>query len=481
MVKPNALRLGTSTGTLAGDGTMKTEGGVGAPDRPAPIPRRRLLPFWVGLFGVVSLSYLLGAAVMFFHLPSADFLHKAFSGARAWREQGELPVQPPATSLPVVTLGKVDKPGKTYDGFTLCTYASRANTSTQAFLMNMRGEVVHTWNAPFSRVWPEAPHLRRQVKDSLVAFFDCYLYPNGDLLATFHGMEEVPNGYGLVKLDKDSKVLWKYSANIHHDVDVAEDGTIYALQHALAREMPKGLEYIPAPSLVDSLLVLSPEGKLIGQPMPILEAFRDSPYSPLLASLAPLARRTFTEGLALPRLVDNLRTGDTLHTNCVHVLPRRLAQRFPAFKAGQVLISLRHLDTIAVLDPDRRSVVWAARGPWEAQHDAHFLDNGHLLLFDNLGSPLGSRVLEYDPQTGAFPWSYSGENHAPFFSDTRGMSQRLPNGNTLIVDSQAGELFEVTHDKEVVWSCSFQGFIHVGRRYGPDQLHFLEGGTRARP
>jgi hypothetical protein len=173
--------------------------------------------------------------------------------------------------------------------------------------------------------------------------------------------------------------------------------------------------------------------------------------------------------------------GDPLHTNSVKVLNGDLASRFPAFKPGQVLISLRSLSAIAMLDPESGKVVWAARGPWLAQHDAQFLPNGRLLVFDNLGAPRGSRVLEYDPQTQALPWSYSGENAEPFFTSERGMSQRLPNGNTLIVSSESRELREVTQDKEVVWSFLFDSFVTTARRYTPEQLSFLKEGLRARP
>jgi hypothetical protein len=461
---------------------MKTDESAPAAASVTPIPRhRKHLSFLVSGFGIASLSYLLGATVIYFDLPSSGFLKKAFVGARAWKERRDFLSRPPTTELPPVMPGRIDKSEKTYDGFTLCSYATRTHRNTQAFLMNMRGKVVHKWSIPFSQVWRDPPHLKTRVEDSLVTFFGCHLDSNGDLLVVFHGMEALTTGYGLAKLDKDSKVLWKYAANIHHDVDVGEDGTVYAVEHALVDDMPKGLEDIVTPCLVDSLLVLSPKGQLLRKPIPILEAIQGSAYAPLLASLAPQTHRKLSETLTRPHLDDSLRRGDALHTNCVHVLTRELAPKFAPFKAGQVLISMRHLDTIAVLDPDKGTVVWAARGPWEAQHDAHFLDNGHILIFDNLGSPTGSRVLEYDPRTQAFPWSYSGENHGPFFSDTRGSSQRLPNGNTLIVNSQGGELFEVTRDKEVVWSYSFNGFIHVGMRYSPDQLHFLRGGERARP
>lgn len=175
------------------------------------------------------------------------------------------------------------------------------------------------------------------------------------------------------------------------------------------------------------------------------------------------------------------RRRDILHLNSVKVLTRQLAPKFPMFKAGQVLTSMCHLDTIAVVDVDSGKLVWAARGPWEAQHDPQFLDNGNLLLFDNRGSPTASRVVEYDPETQGFPGSYSGENTRPFLSKLRGMNQRLPNGNTLIVNSDAGNILEVTHDKEVVWSCSTGGFITSGRRFSSEQLPFLKGGPHARP
>jgi hypothetical protein len=447
--------------------------------------QRKLLFRLLAILGLVSLTYLLGAAVMFFELPSSGFLRNAFVGARAWNERKQASARPPGPTpdqeASLVATTKIDMAGKTFDGFTLYMSVSPAITGTQALLINMRGDVVHKWAIPFSRVWPKPPHISSRVRDSLVCFFGSHLYANGDLLVVFQGVETSTNGYGLAKLDKDSNVVWKYAANVHHDVDVAEDGTIYALRHEVVHEMPKRLEYIPVPALADYLVLLSPDGKELKRPIPILEAIQDSQYAPLLCVLEGPGKHGVRPGATVPLFVDDARRRDVLHTNFVNVLSRELAPKFPMFKAGQVLISMRHLDTIAVLDPQRGSVVWAARGPWRGQHDPQFLDNGHLLIFDNLGSPQGSRVLEYDPQTQAFPWSYSGENKGPFFTDERGMSQRLPNGNTLVVNSQGSELLEVTASKEVVWACSIPGFIHTARRYSPDKLHFLKGGQRARP
>jgi hypothetical protein len=446
--------------------------------------RRRRLAAWLSVCGLVVLAYLLGAAAMFFELPGSEFLGKAFLGARSWTERSEFPLRPrPKTSV-LVADERVDKPGKTFDGFTLYAKARLGGASnTQAFLVNMRRQVVHRWSIPFSKIWPDPPHLQGRIDDAMVCFIDCRLYPNGDLLVVLHAMDRLANGYGLVKLDRDSKVLWSYAAHVHHDVDVGEDGTIYAIQQQQVEEPPRGLEFLPTPCLVDYLVVLSPDGKkVLKGPVSVLEAFRDSPYSLLLASLDRSGEEDDRpHSLTGPRFDESVLRKDALHTNSVRVLSRKLAPHFPGFKAGQVLISMRHLDTLAVLDLDRRSVVWAARGPWQAQHDAQFLDNGRLLLFDNRGLPGGSRVLEYDPRTQAFPWSYAGEGRRPFYSSVRGMCQRLPNGNTLVVNSKGGEVVEVTPAREVVWTLAAGAFVTVARRYDPSQLHFLKGGERARP
>ncbi|MGH7137279.1 MAG: arylsulfotransferase family protein, partial [Pirellulales bacterium] len=265
---------------------------------------------------------------------------------------------------------------------------------------------------------------------------------------------------------------------------VAEDGTIYALEKETHDSPPEGFEGIRVPCELDSLLALSPDGKLLRKPIPILSAFRDSSYAVLLATAEQPAKEIKPPpGSTAPQITRHPLNDDNdpLHTNCVRVLGRDLAAQFPQFKAGHVLISVRNLNVIAMLDPIAGRVEWAARGPWLAQHDPQFLENGHLLIFDNLGSPSGSRVLEYDPRTQSLPWSYPAKGEHRFYTSERGMNQRLPNGNTFVVVSEGARMFEVTSSGEMVWSYSLDHFIASGRRYAPEQLRFLPPGIRPRP
>jgi hypothetical protein len=456
----------------------------------------------VSILSAVFLAHMFGTAIMFFQLPSSVFWDKVYGGAKAWLHRGEstLPILSPEQAAEKAQKSgiMVDQAEKTCDGFTLIALTS----GSKAKLIDMRGAVVHEWELPFSQAYPHSKHVENPLEDAKITWFRCHLYPNGDLLAIYHADGDTPYGYGLVKVDKDSKLLWAYANRCHHDLDVGEDGTIYTLAHHIVREAPAGLEFIDAPYLTDSLIVLSPEGKEL-QNIPLLEALANSPYALTLAApqrpanpfaYAPKVTPIDNSSTQVGMTVTNpLPKNDVLHTNAVKVQNPALASKFPLFQAGQVLLSVRSTNTIAVLDRKTGTVVWAAEGVWRVQHDASFLDNGHLLLYDNMGSPRSTRVLEYNPRTQAFPWAYSNEDSPPFSATFRGMAQRLPNGNTLITDPDERRLFEVTQDKKRVWEfiCPFPATpdgqrprahaVNCARRYQAKDLNFLNSEARPRP
>jgi hypothetical protein len=147
----------------------------------------------------------------------------------------------------------------------------------------------------------------------------------------------------------------------------------------------------------------------------------------------------------------SLRLLDLLHTNSVQIIDRDV----PGLcKKGDLLISVRNIDLIAIIDPAQDKLLWHW-GPGDIlmQHHATLLDNGHILLFDNGDSKKRpySRVIELDPVTKKISWEYKADPPEEFYSAIRGAAQRLPNGNTLITESDKGRVFEVTKGAEVVW------------------------------
>jgi hypothetical protein len=76
-----------------------------------------------------------------------------------------------------------------------------------------------------------------------------------------------------------------------------------------------------------------------------------------------------------------------------------------------------------------------------------------------------SRVVEFDTTTQEIVWSYAGNDKHPLDSPIRSGQQRLPNGNTLIIESDGGRLLEVTRQGEIVWE-----YINPVRGGGANKL-----------
>ena len=128
------------------------------------------------------------------------------------------------------------EPGKAQNGFTLYT----SGHEQKATLIDMDGRVVHEWGVPFSASGTARRRSRARSPTRRSISRRRYLYPNGDLLALYVAVGDTPWGYGLVKMDKDSKVLWKYLGHAHHDVDVAPDGRVYVLTHEIGTTRSTG-------------------------------------------------------------------------------------------------------------------------------------------------------------------------------------------------------------------------------------------------
>lgn len=303
--------------------------------------------------------------------------------------------------------------------------------ATEIGIMDMNGNILHRWRYNLKDAWPwDLDVLKSKTKTMQAsAFRRAYLYENGDILALY-------NTLLMIKLDKDSNLLWTCdTSGIHHHMQVDEDGNIYTLakKSRLVPRINKNNEVYD-----DFILTVNPDGKTIAS-CSILDSFTNSSYSHIL---------------------NKIRTkGDLFHTNTIQVFDGRLSNISPLFKKGNVLISILFLNTIAIVDLQKSQVVWAldghAEGLWNGMHEPVLLENGNILIFDNNWAKAGTQgksyIVEFDPFTNKIVWRYAGNKKNTFHSNTCGTNQRLPNGNTLITESDNGRAFEVTKKGEIVW------------------------------
>lgn len=290
-------------------------------------------------------------------------------------------------------------------------------------MIDMDGNEVHEWYTPEISIystWPDA-----QDKTITVDYWRrTYLCENGDLIVLI-------DGGGVVKVDRNSNVIWTSEFNgAHHDIYINENtGLIYVI----GRNIHINPKYNTEELLVeDYICILDSLGNEI-ETIPILDAIENSPYAPLLRRIPS--------------------SGDVLHTNTIELIEEgQLPEGYDGpLKENTLLLSMRTINLVCALDPEERSVYWAESNLWHMQHQPTLLENGNMLIFDNQGYGERSTILEFSPETREVIWFYRGTEENPFYSVGCGSCQRLPGGNTLIIESVPGRAFEVTPEKEIVW------------------------------
>lgn len=322
-----------------------------------------------------------------------------------------------------VTIGKDQNAAKVYN-FYVSGHASEAH------LIDMQGQPVHHWQADFAAVFPEVPAATDQWYDQAhwrQYWRRAHLLPNGDLLAIWEGN-------ALVKLDRDSNVIWAQRGMFHHDLEVIEQGRIVVLDRRLAKFEALNNNN---PILEDLITVLDSEGNRI-EDHSIVQMWLDSEFAPILEH-AP-------------------KVGDCFHTNTLEVLDGRFASKSDIFQKGNVLLSMRMFDAIAIADLKAGKIVWAQRpGLWEKQHQPTMLAGGNMMIYNNVAKLKNkdgydaSSIIEFDPLTMKVHWKFEGTPKVRFFSDHSGSNQRLANGNTVITETAPGRAFEITPEGKIVW------------------------------
>jgi hypothetical protein len=310
---------------------------------------------------------------------------------------------------------------KAYDGYNL--YADGLG---YAYMMDMKGKILHHWKFP-----PGA--------DEVIGGWEHFrLLENGDVIG-------VAVNHAAARIDKDSKLIWSTRAYTGHDIALLKDGSFLVPSKRARR-------YKNHRVVFDTIVHLSKDGN----PLDTWSTF---------ANLEDLHKEH------LPSLLDEeLPTYDDIgqeyyHLNTIEVLPNSaLGQKDKRFQEGNWLLCFRNVDLIVILDKDTRKVVWSwGPGQVDGPHMPTLLDNGQLLIFDNGRRRKYSRLIMLDPLTKKIVWEYKAKAPETFFTENRGSSQLLPNGNFFICESDNGRAFEITPQGKIVWEF-FNPILKEGKR-----------------
>ncbi|MFD8023948.1 arylsulfotransferase family protein [Streptomyces lavendulae] len=319
-----------------------------------------------------------------------------------------------------------------------------------AAVINDHARIVHAWSSPIGQ-----PDIETSPPSYLRGWNHVEVAPDGSLFAI------VPL-HALLKLAPDSTLTWRADLPAHHDLALGPHGQIYVLTEE-PRPVPcTGGSHI---LLDNSITVLNPDGQL-RDAHSLYEILTTDPDLATLITGAinrhRNAGRTADTAVLAPRLEgpNGWRRGrdisrllrsrpgspsDILHTNTLEILPAHPAG---LWAAGDVLVSLRDLDLIAVLDLRARAVRWWwGPGELSGQHQPSAQPSGTILVFDNGRGAGRSRVLEIEPVTRTVVWQYE----PGLFCEMAGGCQRLADGTILISDAQAGRALIIDRDGRERW------------------------------
>jgi hypothetical protein len=297
----------------------------------------------------------------------------------------------------------------------LAGYNIFTNGVNQVVIMDMDGQTVHSWNLPDKRRCSYAE-----------------LLSTGDIVV-------ICDSQSIIKLNWSGDVLWEFEGMVHHDVAFLPDGSMLVP----VAERPKNYKELPLVSF-DAVLHLTP----LGKPRAVWSTYKN--LERLQESHPPLALEGLMSTLDEEARKNIFRFYDL---NTIEVLPDTpLGQMDQRFQAGNIMLSLKNANVIAIMNKDTMELEWSwGPGVLDFQHMPTMIGNGNILVFDNGAHRDYTRVLEIEPISGEIAWQYQASIPSEFFSKSGGSIQRLPNGNTLICDSDNGRCFEINLTEEVVW------------------------------
>jgi hypothetical protein len=234
----------------------------------------------------------------------------------------------------------------------LTTYGKKENQSIVRLMRISDQKTLYEWKPDFEELKRKIGKQNKTWQHANIHSIEIVhplLSSDGSLI--FHGLNS-----SLIKINKDSKLLWAMSGDFSHSVECDSEGNIwspYVIENS--RFLPNFLDnYID-----DAIAKVSPAGKLLFQKS-VAEILVENGYRGLLLGTARYEH-------------------DLVHLNDIQ--PALTTTRY--WRKDDLLISLRHKSTVFLYRPSTNKILWLKIGPWLSQHDVDFIDSTSIGVFGN--------------------------------------------------------------------------------------------------
>lgn len=236
----------------------------------------------------------------------------------------------------------------------------------------------------------------------------------------------------LVKIDKNSKILWSLDGIFHHSQEKDADGNIWA-----SSVMEKNSDYLSRffeDYRDDALAKVSPDGKLLYKKS-ITDILLENDYRGLLFGIGPMER-------------------DPLHLNDIQ--PALSSTEY--WQKGDLLVSIRNKSTVFLYRPSTNKILWLKTGPWLNQHDANFVDDSRISIFGN--NIIRNKNYDFiDGHNEVYIFDFkTNETSTPYTAFlskakvktmTGGRSEILSNGDVFIEETDFGRMLRGSNSQSI--------------------------------
>jgi hypothetical protein len=239
-----------------------------------------------------------------------------------------------------------------------------------AWIVDRDGTVIHSWEANLDDVFGEIDNVTGGREPESFFPVGMHLLEDGGLLTVFQSERGFPGGAGLARFDRDGRLIWYNDINMHHWFTLDPEGTIYVPMHEVVETpivLGQSIHELVCPNrlaLMDSIAIVGPDGRLRGR-INVLDLLLGNGY--------------------LGLVINTVNPCDPLHLNFIEYIDATKAEVVDLADVGDLLISLRDINTILIFSPQTGSIKWIETGRYVGQHSPRLTADGSILVFDNRG------------------------------------------------------------------------------------------------
>ncbi len=304
-------------------------------------------------------------------------------------------------------------------------------------------DILHTWNPDINSFFEKVDkvkggkweYLERDRNDNRIRLIHPLLSEDGSLL--FQGMYSP-----LIKIDKNSELEWMKDDEVyHHSNEEDIDGNVWVCVRYYPFKIDEkyvGDEYDNYDD--DGIRKISSNGEILFDKS-VSEIFIENGMEYLLFSVGD----------------QGFFTRDPIHLNDIQPVEKDTKY----WKKGDVFLSFRHQSMVMLYRPKTNEIIWKGIGKFFHQHDVDILDDSRISIFDNNSKDTFSgdvtdgnnRVVIYDFETEQYSYHLEKSlRKEDVRTITEGGSQRLPNGDLFIEETNYGRLLYFNSDGSLQWT-----------------------------